>query len=109
MTQQPKSHKASPTGFSLLISAVFGGALGGLTTLFYYPSLRPYWHLLMIGGAAAAVLAVALLDLNDRLNAARGEEDRGQLGCTLQSAFLAFLMFAIVMLVCGAIVFMHHK
>src|SRR6266566_6534537 len=105
MDQEPKSRKDPLAGFGLLISAVLGGALGGLVVVRSLPSLRPYWHLVMIGGAAAAVLAVALLDLNDRLNAARQEEDRGQTGPTLQSAFLAFLIFAIVMIVCGAIVF----
>ncbi len=61
----------------------------------------------MVGGAAAGTLAVKLLDFNDFLSARRGTPDKGQLAATLQSLLLAFMMFAIIMIVCAVIVFAH--
>jgi len=87
--------------------AALGGALSGLITALRQPAWRPYWHLIMIGGAAAATLAVALLDFNDLLSARRGIADKGQLAPTLQSLLLAFMIFAIIMIVCAVVVFAH--
>jgi hypothetical protein len=105
MTHQPEPRRASTAKLRFLISVVIGGALGGLAIALVRAPLRQYWHLFMVGGAAAATLAVALLDLNDRLTSARRAQDRGQLAPTLQSCLLAFLIFAVVIIACGLIVF----
>ena len=61
----------------------------------------------MLGGAAAGTLAVILLDFNDFLSARRRTPDNGQLGPTLQSLLLAFMIFAIIIIVCAVVVFAH--
>ena|SRR5437870_1672310 len=99
----PKEH----SGLALLILAAVGGALGGLITVLWQSAWRPYWHLIMLEGAAAGTLAVTLLDFNDFLSARRGTPDKGQLAPTLQSLLLAFMIFAIIIIVCAVLVFAH--
>ena len=107
MIQKRPTRKELSGGLGLLILAAFSGALSGLITVLWQTAWRPYWHLIMVGGAAAGTLAVKLLDFNDFLSARRGTPDKGQLAATLQSLLLAFMMFAIIMIVCAVIVFAH--
>ena len=107
MIQNRPTRKELSGGLGLLILAAFSGALGGLITVLWQTAWRPYWHLIMVGGAAAGTLAVTLLDFNDFLSARRRAPDRGQLAATLQSLLLAFLIFAIILIVCAVLVFVH--
>jgi fatty acid desaturase len=107
MIQNRQTRKDESGGMSMLVLAAIGGALGGLTVAPWHPEWRPYWHLIMLGGAAAGTLAVTLLDFNDFLFARRRSPDNGQLAPTLQSLLLAFMIFAIIMIVCAVLVFAH--
>ncbi|HEV8293268.1 MAG TPA: hypothetical protein VGP94_15135 [Tepidisphaeraceae bacterium] len=105
MIQNRPTRKDESGGLRLLIVAGVVGALGGLTLLLWQSAWRPYWQLIMVGGAAAGTLAVTLLDFNDFLSARRRTPDNGQLGPTLQSLLLAVMIFAIIIIVCAVVVF----
>src|SRR6266478_5768908 len=105
MIQNRPTRKELSGGLALLIRAALGGALGGLKSTLWQSAWRPYWHLIMLGGAAAGTLAVILLDFNDFLSARRRTPDKGQLAATLQSLLLAFLIFAIIIIVSAVLVF----
>ena len=92
-----------------LIAVIIGASIGALTLLLYFPSWRPYWYIIMIGGAAAGVLAFNLLDLNDRITARRKPGDNTN-AAVFQSCLLAILIFGIVFALCiVGVFFVSHK